>query len=228
MLSLYFSRSTCSIQLWSLYLNESNLSICVLPTKIMPSKLPLTHPWNDWRYLGSYISSSQNDFVTRKGMAWPACDDIHNISQLRGEFELNIFKATVWPILLYRPEMWTLSKRLERMVDGTYTHQLIRAQYLSGKCHPTCLNDLRKLLSDLSIAQARRTQFAGHCYRAKNEVGSSLHSLLSSRGIQASRTRTSLLQWWTGKFGAIMFISLSRLRSNNNDDDAWRETISVV
>ena len=34
---------------------------------------------SDYKYLGSYISSSLKDFLTRKGMAWSACNDMHKI-----------------------------------------------------------------------------------------------------------------------------------------------------
>ena len=33
----------------------------------------------DYKYLRSYISSSEKDFITRKGMAWSACNDIYKI-----------------------------------------------------------------------------------------------------------------------------------------------------
>ena len=34
---------------------------------------------DDYKYLGSFISSSEKDFKTRKGMAWSACNDMHKI-----------------------------------------------------------------------------------------------------------------------------------------------------
>ena len=65
---------------------------------------------DDYKYLGSYISSSIKDLQTRKGMAWSACYDMHKIwsSQLSKEFKVKIFRATVEPILLYGSETWTL------------------------------------------------------------------------------------------------------------------------
>jgi hypothetical protein len=66
----------------------------------------------DYVYLGSFISSSEKDFNTRKGMAWSACNDMHQIwtSQLPKSIKLEIFRATVEPILLYGSDTWTLSK----------------------------------------------------------------------------------------------------------------------
>ena len=72
----------------------------------------------DYVYLGSFISSSEKDFNTRKGMAWSACNDMHKIwtSQLPKKIKLQIFRATVEPILLYGSETWTLcnGKKLEQ------------------------------------------------------------------------------------------------------------------
>ena len=130
----------------------------------------------DYKYLGSYISSSQKDFLTRKGMAWSACNDMHKIwsSQLSRKFKLSIFKATVEPILLYGSETWTLSRKLERRLDGTYTRLLMRAQNLSWKRHPTKPQIYGNLPPVSSLVKARRVQFAGHCCRAENEVISTL------------------------------------------------------
>ena len=34
---------------------------------------------DDYKYPGSYVSSSEKDFTTRKGMAWSPCNDMHKI-----------------------------------------------------------------------------------------------------------------------------------------------------
>ena len=70
---------------------------------------------SDYVYLGFYISSSEKGFLTRKGMAWSACNALLKIwsSNLTRTFKLQIFKAAIAPILLYGSETWTLSKNLE-------------------------------------------------------------------------------------------------------------------
>ena len=111
-----------------LYLNETKtecLNRCLsnadlLVKTLSGSSLKMVE---DYVYLGSFISTSEKDFNTRKGMAWSACNDMHQIwtSQLPKSIKLEIFRATVEPILLYGSETWTLSKKLERGLDGTYT-----------------------------------------------------------------------------------------------------------
>ena len=131
---------------------------------------------DDYKYLGSFISSSLKDFLTRKGMAWSACNDMHKIwsSQLTNEFKIRIFRATIEPILLYGSETWTLSKKMEKRLDGTYTRLLMRAQNLSWKRHPSISQIYGNLPRISTLVKSRRLQFAGHCYRAESEIASSL------------------------------------------------------
>ncbi len=50
----------------------------------------------------------------------------------------------------------------------------MRAQNLSWKRHPSISDIYGNLPRVSALVQSRRVQFAGHCYRAKNEVISSL------------------------------------------------------
>ena len=127
-----------------LYLNESkteyvNKCMSVSDFVIKSLNNTLLKMVSDYVYLGSYISSSEKDFMTRKGKAWTACNALHKIwsSNLSRDFKLKIFHAAIEPILLYGSETWTLSKRHERRLDGIYTRLLMRVQILSWKNHPT-------------------------------------------------------------------------------------------
>ena len=164
-----------------LYLNETKtecLNRCLSDADLVVKTLSgsALKMVDDYVYLGSFISSSEKDFNTRKGMAWSACNDMHKIwtSQLPNKIKLQIFRATVEPILLYGSETWTLSKKLEKRLDGTYTRLLMRAQNLSWKRHPSISDIYGNLPRVSAIVRSRRVQFAGHCYRAESEVISSL------------------------------------------------------
>ena len=67
----------------------------------------------DDTYLGSFISDSVKDFKTRKGMAWPACNNLYNVwaSGLDDKTKINTFKTMIVPILLYGSETWTWNAR---------------------------------------------------------------------------------------------------------------------
>ena len=130
----------------------------------------------DYKYLGSFTSSSEKDFNARKGMAWSACNNLHKIwtSKLPTRLKIRIFRATVESILLYGSETWTLPVRLEKRLDGCYTRLLMRVQNISWKKHPTLKDIYGDLVPASTLVRQRRVQFAGHCQRATNEIISSL------------------------------------------------------
>ena len=101
---------------------------------------------DDYKYLGSYISSSEKDFLTRRAMAWSACNDMHRIwtSQIKTEIKVKLFRATM------------------------------RAKNISWKHHPSLATIYGNLPRVSSLVRMRRVQFAGHCYRAESEIISSL------------------------------------------------------
>ena len=131
---------------------------------------------DDYKYLGSFISSSEKDFNARKGMAWSACNNLHKIwtSKLHVSIKIQLFKTLIVPILLYGCETWTLSKRMEKRLDGVYTRLLMRVKNLSWKHHPTKQVIYGDLPPVSSIVRSKRVQFAGHCFRATTEIISSL------------------------------------------------------
>lgn len=78
---------------------------------------------DDFKYLGSWINSSEKDINTRIGMAWAAANKMDVIwkSTLNRKLKIQFFRATVESVLLYGAESWTLTKSMERHLDGTYT-----------------------------------------------------------------------------------------------------------
>ena len=77
-------------------------------------------------YLGSSILSTEKDIDTRLKKAWTAIDKLSIIWKLdlTDKMKHSFFKATVVTILLYRCTTWTLTKRLEKKLDGNYTRML--------------------------------------------------------------------------------------------------------
>ena len=94
---------------------------------------------DDFKYLGSYIRDSKNDFNIRKALAWSVYNKLHLIwkSNISKDTKLVFFRASVEGILLYVAETRTKKKDLEKRLDGVYTRLLMRAQNLSWKDHHT-------------------------------------------------------------------------------------------
>ena len=115
-------------------------------------------------YLGSRVSSTENDIDTRLTKAWTAIDRLSIIwkSDLTDEMKRSFFQAAVVSILLYGCTTWTLTKRLEKKLDGNYTRMLNKSWWQ----HPT-----RRYLPPITkTIQVRRARHAGHCWRSKNEL----------------------------------------------------------
>ena len=129
----------------------------------------------DYKYLGSFVRNSEKDIKIRKALAWSACNKMDKIwkSKLDSELKVNIFRVIIEPILLYGSETWTLSAKQKKRLDGCYTRLLRRVQNISWKIHPP-LKDIYGHLNPVSqTLKQRRVQFAGHCFRASNELISS-------------------------------------------------------
>ena len=77
-------------------------------------------------YLGSSVSSTEADIETRLIKAWTAIDKLSVIwkSDQTDKMKRSFFQATVVSILLYGCTTWTLTKRVEKKLDGNYTRML--------------------------------------------------------------------------------------------------------
>ena len=77
-------------------------------------------------YLGSSVESTEKDIETRLAKAWTA---INRLSI--------IWKSDLTDKLLYGCTTWTLTKRLEKKLDGNYTRMLHAILNKSWRQHPT-------------------------------------------------------------------------------------------
>ena len=77
-------------------------------------------------YLGSSVSSTEKDIDIWLTKAWTAIDQLSIIwkSDLTDKMKSSFFQGAVVSILLYRCTTWTLTKRLEKKLDGNYTRTL--------------------------------------------------------------------------------------------------------
>ena len=123
-------------------------------------------------YLGSSVSSTENDIDTRLTKAWTAIDRLSIIwkSDLTDEMKRSFFQAAVVSMLLYGCTTWTLTKRLEKKLDGNYTRMLRAILNKSWRQHPTRRQLYGHLPSITKTIQVRRARHAGHCWRSKDEL----------------------------------------------------------
>ena len=82
----------------------------------------------------------------------------------------SFFQAAVVSILLYGYTTWTLTKRLEKKLDGNYTRKLRAILNTSWRQHPTKHQLYDHLPPITETIQIRRTRHAGHCWGSRDEL----------------------------------------------------------
>ena len=173
-------------------------------------------------YLGSSVSSTEKDIDTRLTKTWTAIDRLSIIwkSNLSDKMKHSFFQAAVVSILLYGCTTWTLTKRLEKKLDGNYTRMLRAILNKSWQQHPT-----RHLPPITKTIQARRTRHAGHCLRSKDELVSDVLLWIPAYGqSKAGRpAQTYILQLWddTG-------CNPEDLPEAMNNRETWREKVRDI
>ena len=92
---------------------------------------------SDFKYLGSWINSSEKDLKIRKGQAWSVLHSMKKVwtSTLSARLKRSLFVATVESVLLYGAETWTLTTSLEKSLDGCYTRMLRMALNIPWQDH---------------------------------------------------------------------------------------------
>ena len=154
----------------------------------------------------------------------------------------SLFQAAIVSILLYGCTTWTLTKRLEKMLDGNYTRMLRAILNKSWRQHPTKHQLYGHLPPITKTIKVRRTRHVGHCWRSRDELISDVllwiphmaeqkqddqqeHTYSSYVKIRDVAQKTCQRQWTIGKSGD-RGSGISVLAARHDDDDmAILETI---
>ena len=94
----------------------------------------------------------------------------------------SVFQAVVVSILLYGCTPWTLTKQMEKNLDGNYTRILQAILNKLWKQNPTKqqLYDHRPPIT--KTIKIRRARHAGYCWRSRNELISDVPLWIPSHG----------------------------------------------
>ena len=130
----------------------------------------------NFKYLGSWMESTEKDFEIRKALAWSSCHKLKKIwnSTLSRRIKVKLFIATVESVLLYGCAAWTVTKTLEKRINGCYTRMLRMALGVSWKQKLTNEQLYQELPPVISKVTDRRLKLAGHCIRHPELSASSL------------------------------------------------------
>ena len=144
-------------------------------------------------YIGSSVESTEKDIETRLTKAWTAINRLSIIwkSDLTDKMKRSFFQAAVTSILLYGCTTWTLTKRLEKKLDGNYTRMLRAILNKSWQQHPTRHQLYGHLPPITKTIQVRRTRHAGHCWRRRDELIRDVLLWIPTHGRRKSRTTST-------------------------------------
>ena len=123
-------------------------------------------------YPGSSVSSTEKYIDMRLTKAWIAIVKLSVIwkSDLTDKMKHSFFQAAVVSILLFGCTTWTLTKRLEKKLDGNHTRMLRAILNKSWRQNPTKHQLNGHLPPITKTINVRRTRHAGQCWRSRDEL----------------------------------------------------------
>ena len=123
-------------------------------------------------YLGISVSLTEKDIDTQLTKAWTAIDRLSVIwkSDLTDKMKRSFFQAAIVSILLYGCTTWTLTKRMEKKLDGNYTRMLRAILNKPWRQQPTKHQLYGHLPPITKTIKVERSRHAGHCWRSKDEL----------------------------------------------------------
>ena len=133
--------------------------------------------------------------------------------------------AAVTSILLYGCTTWTLTKRLEKKLDGNYTRMLRAILNKSWRQHPTRHQLYGHLPPITKTIQVRRTRHAGHCWRSRDELIRDVLLWIPTHGrAKAGRPARTYIQQLCEDTGCCP----EDLPRAMNDREEWRKRVRDI
>ena len=178
-------------------------------------------------YLGSDISSTERDINKRIAKAWTAIERLSVVwkSDLTDRLKRKFFQAVPISVLLYGSTTWTLTKRLEKKLDGTCTRMLRAALNRSWKQHPTKVQLYGHLSPITQIIRERRTRHAGHCWRSKDELISDVLLWVPGHGrTRPGRPKRTYIEQLCADSGC----STEDLPGAMSDREEWKRRVESI
>ena len=136
----------------------------------------------------------------------------------------SFFQAAVVSMLLYGSTTWTLTKRLEKKLDGNYKRMLRAILNKFWRQHPTRHQLYGHQPPITKTIQVRRTRHAGHCWRSRDELISNVLLWTPHNRAKAERPARTYIQQLCEETGC----SPEDLLEAMNDREKWRERVRDI
>ena len=176
---------------------------------------------------GNSVLSTETSIDTWQAKAWTANDRLSVIwkSDMTDKMKRSFSQAAVVSIMPFGCTTWTLTKRIEKKLEGNYTRMLQATLNKSWRQHPTkqmLYGHLPPITKTIKIIRTRHT---GHCWTCRDVLISNILLWTPSYGRamagRLARTYTQQLCIHTG-------CSSEDLPEAMDDREGWRERIRNI